>query len=829
MNSEKNPDDILTHRMNPPSVPLLIEEKTQRMDSRLNISAATNQDSIPTRHAATTGTGRINPSIRSLGFLPAGTVIANDCVVIQTLHNHESARPGLFECQSPEGHVMVKVAASEHPPQRDLWEKLVYFQHPYIVRTYRTLEVEGIYYEIQEFCSGGTLAELVPLAGSGRPIPPSDWVEKSLVPAFYAGIKYLHEQGIVHRDIKPSNLYLRESNGRKTLVIGDFDISSVLQSGRTSRATERAAGTWIYSAPESLPRFMDVNASQRGASIARASDYYSFGVVIVELLVGTTSLHQAQFPEISDFYLQGGRVEIPSGLSPRLTELLGGLLCRNRQKRWGNEEVARWLANKTTEVDRRAIAEDRGFQLGRHIAPFNSFELSKPSNLEELLSAIIQEPKIAIEELMAGDVLLNWIGQLDSRIARQIRLDREKWRRYPRMALLCARLRLDPKSPLPVAGDLQANSAEEWATMALRGVAKRTISPEKLCNREALLEIENWLRLKASPELEAAGRVAKIAAQHGLAANSKDNLVVYPPAKNTSPNFQLVLEELCYVFLPDRPYFIAPNISAQTPQQIVKLTMGKKEDWGLKPAPVYFSSIKRWQDGYLEAYLRQRLSTPSGPPSPILGQINKVRTDFADKPFVAFEVILRLLDPELPPVQIEFDQASLQDVIELPYGDKKTVTLRFRAINTGMPFAALKLQSQWDALTLDTHQINVREGEVTLNLHSQRDIPVGRDYSATLSLESRTTKLANDDLSIRYRVIYPVSETLKRIGMGALIGAALFGGARLLLMLIVPRTLQFEYVTLLSRGTWFMMSLVLTATIFAAFSLWFWAMSKHSR
>jgi drug/metabolite transporter (DMT)-like permease len=41
--------------------------------------------------------------------------------------------------------------------------------------------------------------------------------------------------------------------------------------------------------------------------------------------------------------------------------------------------------------------------------------------------------------------------------------------------------------------------------------------------------------------------------------------------------------------------------------------------------------------------------------------------------------------------------------------------------------------------------------------------------------------------------------------------------------------LQFEYVTLLSRGTWFMMSLVLTATIFAAFSLWFWAMSKHSR
>jgi len=816
--------------MDSSSAPLPSNDKTQRMDSRVNTSASINQDATPTRHAAPRGAAQAPTGVRrALGFLPVGAVISDDCVVIRTHHNHESARPGLFECQAPEGHVMVKIAASEHPPPRDLWDKLVHLHHPHVVRTFRAHEAEGLFYEVQEFCSGGTLADLVPMAGSGRPTPPTDWVEKSLVPAFHAGIKYLHEQGIIHRDIKPSNLYLRETNGRKTLVIGDFDISSVLQTGRTSRATERAAGTWIYSAPESLPRFMDVNASQRGASIARSSDYYSFGVVIVELLVGTTSLHQAQFPEISDFYLQGGRVEIPNGLSPRLTELLGGLLCRNRQKRWGGDQVTRWLANQTTEVDRRAIAEDRGFQLGRSVNAFNSFEKSKPTNLEELLAAIIREPKIATEELMAGDVLLNWIGQLDARIARQIRQDREKWRRYPRLALLCARLRLDPNSPLPTTGDQQVNSAEEWAMIAQVAVAKRVVSVERLCHREALMELEIWLRLKASPEPEAAEQVVKIAAQHGLATDAKDNLVAYPPVQNAVPNFQLVLEELSYAFLPQKPYLVAPNVGAQTPQQIVQLTMGKAEEWGLKPTTVYFSSIKRWQDGFLEAYLRQRLTSPSGEVSPILKQMHKVRADFAGKPFVAFEVILRLLDSQLPPVQVEFDLTPLKDVIEVPYGEKKTVTIRYRAKNMGMPFAALRLQSQWDALTLETHQIDVREGEITLNLHSQRDIPVGREYSAALTLEGRTTKLVNDPLAIRYRVTYPISLTFKKIALGALMGACLLGGARLLLMLVVPQTLQFEHVPLLTRGTWFILSLVLTATISAAFRLWFWAMAKHTR
>jgi hypothetical protein len=731
---------------------------------------------------------------------------------------------------------MVKVAASNYPPQADLWSKLALLSHPNVVRTHRTSEVEGHFYEIQEFCSGGTLADLVPLAGSGRPIPPPEWVERALVPSFHAGITYLHEQGIIHRDIKPSNLYLRETNGRKTLVIGDFDISSVLQTGRTSRATERAAGTWIYSAPEALPRLMDANASQRGASIARSSDYYSFGVVIVELLVGTTSLHQAEFPEIADFYLQGGRVEIPSNLSPRLTELLGGLLCRNRQRRWGAEQVTRWLAHQTTEEDRRAISEDRGFQLGRSAAAFNSFERSKPTTLAELSVAINQEPVIALEELMGSDVMLNWIGQLDARVARYIRQDREKWRAHPQVALLCTRLRLDPDAPLSVDGQRWAYSAGEWIQYAQLAVSKGTVAADKLFEQERVLELENWLRLKSNPELEFAERVVQIAAHHGLVTEANARAAagnrVIPPNPYTSKvasNPLLVLEELSYAFLPQKPYLIASGITAQTPQQIAHLSLGKAEDWGSKPPPFYISAAKRWQEGYLEAYLRQRLVGDSGTTSPLLKQIEKVRGDFAGKPFVAFEVILRLLAPDLPPVGIEFDTIPFQNVLEVPYGQEASVAIDYWAQGAGMPYAAVQLQSQWEALSLETNEISHRQGQIKLHLHPGGDIPVGRQYHATLNLKSQTTKLLGEQKSLSYRVNYPASVTLKRVALGALMGAAILGGARLAVMSVVPRALRYEHLSLLSGSTWMVILPILGAAFYGAFRLWLWALVKHAR
>ena len=181
--------------------------------------------------------------------------------------------------------------------------------------------------------------------------PAPEWVIDSFIAQVSAGLKYLHEQEIIHRDVKPANIYQHTVSGIQALVLGDFDISSVLEGSRTSRDTQRTAGTWYYTAPEAFPRFVDDSAGGRRGRITRSSDYYSLGITIIELLLGTTSLHLCQLPDLFDFYLQGGRVEIPQGIPGRLTLLLRGLLIRNRQTRWGGREVERWLHNATTDED----------------------------------------------------------------------------------------------------------------------------------------------------------------------------------------------------------------------------------------------------------------------------------------------------------------------------------------------------------------------------------------------------------------------------------------------------------------------------------------------
>ena len=207
-------------------------------------------------------------------------------------------------------------------------------------------------------------------------MPPEviEWVVAVMLPQIADALEYLHAQEIIHRDIKPANIYLKHEDGVETLVLADFDISSVLEQKRTSRDTQRAGGTWLYTAPEAFPRFVDDHASHRRGRVNRASDYYSLGITLIEMLTGTTSLHLCQLPDLFDFYLSGGRVEIPQGIPGRLPLLLRGLLIRNRQTRWGASEVERWLSNENSDDDLRRIQDDDYFELARASRPYRLSE-----------------------------------------------------------------------------------------------------------------------------------------------------------------------------------------------------------------------------------------------------------------------------------------------------------------------------------------------------------------------------------------------------------------------------------------------------------------------
>jgi len=758
---------------------------------------------LPTSH-----TEPAAAALLPIGVLQPGAALCGDCVVEKTLFAHESQRPGLYLCRAPEGQVIVKISALNFPPRPELWHRLSFLVHPNILRTFRTVEEDGYFFEVQEYCPCGTLADLAPVPGSGIKAVSGEWIEKTLVAQIHEALKYLHSQEIIHRDVKPANIYIKKEDGREVLVLADFDISAVLEQTRTSRDTNRAAGTWLYTAPEAFPRFVDDHASSRRGRITRSSDYYSLGITIIEMLLGTTSLHQTQLPDLFDFYLQGGRVEVPAGIPGRVTTLLRGLLVRNRHTRWGPEEVERWLRGQTSQDDLKRIQDDEYFELARASRPYRLRE-RYAVDLPGLAEGMFREPDVATEDLITGDILLNWIGGLDSTVAREIRRDRDKQFLYPELVLHSAIMRCDPTRPFVFADETEVNSAEEWLAHVLQLIQQAKAALETVATPEMLMQLEAWLRLKIEPEPALADAIALI--------------------RETPPAIQL--EEIAYLLQPDRPFFVARGVSAATPKELARIAYGKSDEWKSRHPALYEVVYQRWRDGALCAWLRQRGLAE------LAAQIDEIRERLTEEPYAAFETTLRLLDPELPRVRVELDIIEIAHGCTVRYGRPRTFTIRYVSRSPGVPFGAFVLHGAQPGMQLNHHILRRREGTVEIAIDPQH-ITSGKSFTARLDFESTIAQVTNAPVKLTYTIVFPLAITLRLMLAGAGIGAVLLALPRLLLALagdgkpVSPH--DFPIDTLWDEiaewqfpsYTYIIAFLAMLACLYAGLRIWLWALRR---
>ncbi|MFJ9057965.1 serine/threonine-protein kinase [Streptomyces sp. NPDC102409] len=201
--------------------------------------------------------------------------------------------------------------------------------HPHLVAVFDFGSWEDRFYLVMELVEGRSLGDLLEAEETVRP----EQVARIAGEAA-AGLAAAHRQGIVHRDIKPGNLML-DADG--SVKIGDFGIAQFVDDPSTALTTAgHIVGTSLYLAPERA----------LGRTADSASDMYSLGCVIYQLLVGqppfrsdTATATLYQHVDTPPVPVRQRGVDV----SPAFDSYLLGLLAKKPEDRPTAQQVSDWF------------------------------------------------------------------------------------------------------------------------------------------------------------------------------------------------------------------------------------------------------------------------------------------------------------------------------------------------------------------------------------------------------------------------------------------------------------------------------------------------------
>ena len=242
-------------------------------------------------------------------------------------------------------------------------------------------------YELMEYFRGGTLKDY-DVDGDFNQF-------RRIALQCAASLAMCHNCNIIHKDIKPGNFFFRDKD-HKEIVLGDFGISSVLDSDEKVHRTTQAR-TPVFAAPEMYSDVIDGEVE-----ITPAVDFYSLGITLMTLWLGENPLSQNE--RVMMRKKNEGRLPRINELPDRVKMIVQGLTSVNPQTRWGYDQVEHWFLGEDVKVD-----------MSSPILKYRSFIVDPERNLvadnvHELIPLLLENERLAINYLYNGRIA-GWLEQ----------------------------------------------------------------------------------------------------------------------------------------------------------------------------------------------------------------------------------------------------------------------------------------------------------------------------------------------------------------------------------------------------------------------------------
>jgi WD40 repeat protein/serine/threonine protein kinase len=230
-------------------------------------------------------------------------------------------------------------------------QALALMDHPNIARVFDAgTSAMGRPYFVMELVKGVPLTKYC----DEHRLTPKERLEL-FVPVCQA-IQHAHQKGIIHRDIKPSNVLVALYDGKPVPKVIDFGIAKAAGQQLTDRTLVTGFGAVVGTLEYMSPEQAEVNQ----LDIDTRSDIYSLGVLLYELLTGTTPLEKKRLTKAAMLeVLRLIREEEPPRPSMRLSESKQSLPSISAQRQTEPAKLTKLVRGELDWIVMKALDKDR--------------------------------------------------------------------------------------------------------------------------------------------------------------------------------------------------------------------------------------------------------------------------------------------------------------------------------------------------------------------------------------------------------------------------------------------------------------------------------------